>query len=193
MTPTLTPTFFKTSAAFRAWLTKNHATKTETLLGFYRIDAGLAGIAYQEAVDEALCFGWIDGVVKKIDDVSYSHRFTPRTAKSIWSLVNLRHVERLLVAGRMTPAGVRAYEARDAARTGIYAFENKSVVFGAAEEKRFRANKPAWNFWEAQPPGWKRTATHWVMSAKQEATRERRLAELIADSARGVRLGTGKK
>lgn len=186
-------TFFKTPAAFRTWLSKHHALKAELIVGFYRKDSGLGGMSYQEAVDEALCFGWIDGIKKKIDETSYTHRFTPRKDRSIWSNVNVAHAERLIAAGRMMPAGIRAYEARAASRTGIYAFENKSVVFDAASEKHFRANARAWKFWEAQPPGWRRTTTHWVMSAKQEATRERRLTELIADSARGVRLGAEKK
>lgn len=189
----MTATFFKTPAEFRRWLSKHHAKETELLVGFYRKDTGLGGITYAEALDEALCFGWIDGIKKKRDEVSYTHRFTPRKPRSIWSNINVQHVERLTAAGRMMPAGIRAYEARDVERTGVYSFEKQDHAFDAALEKKFRANKRAWKFWEAQPPGYRRVSTHWVMSAKQAETRERRLAQLIADSASGVRLGVAKK
>jgi uncharacterized protein YdeI (YjbR/CyaY-like superfamily) len=185
-------TFFKTPVEFRRWLTKHHASETELLVGFYRKGTGLGGITYGEALDEALCFGWIDGIKKKHDDVSYTHRFTPRKPRSIWSNINARHVERLTAAGRMTPAGIRAFEAREIQRTGVYSFEKKDHAFDATLEKKFRANKPAWKFWEAQPPGYRRVSTHWVMSAKQAETRERRLLQLVRDSANGLRLGVVK-
>jgi uncharacterized protein YdeI (YjbR/CyaY-like superfamily) len=187
------PIFFETSAEFRRWLTKHHASETELLVGFYRKDTGLGGITYAEALDEALCFGWIDGIKKKLNDVSYTHRFTPRKTRSIWSLVNIKHAERLIAADRMMPAGIRAYEAREVERTGVYSFEQKDHAFDIALEKKFRANKRAWKFWEVQPPGYRRLSIHWVMSAKQVETRERRLAQLIADSSNGVRLGVAKK
>jgi uncharacterized protein YdeI (YjbR/CyaY-like superfamily) len=189
----MSATFFKTPAEFRRWLSKHHASEAELLVGFYRKDTGLGGITYAEALDEALCFGWIDGLKKKLDDVSYTHRFTPRKPRSIWSNINIEHVKRLTAAGRMMPAGVRAYEARKSERTGLYSFEQKDHAFDPALEKKFRANKRAWTFWETQPPGYRRVSTHWVMSAKQAETRERRLAQLIADSASGVRLGVAKK
>lgn len=191
----MTPNFFTTQNEFRRWLSKHHKSATELIVGFYRIDSGKGGLTYPQALDEALCFGWIDGVRRKVDDLSFSVRFTPRKAGSIWSLVNVGHVERLIAAKRMTPAGMRAFEARVAHKTGIYSFEQKKHEFEPAQEKQFRANKKAWRFWEAQPPGYKRVSTHWVTSAKQEATRQRRLAQLIADSAAGQRLGivTGKK
>jgi uncharacterized protein YdeI (YjbR/CyaY-like superfamily) len=189
----MTPIFFKTPAEFRRWLTKHHASETELLAGFYRKDSGLGGITYGEALDEALCFGWIDGIKKKLDEVSYTHRFTPRKPRSTWSNINVRHVQRLTAAGRMMPAGLRAYEARETERTGVYSFEKTAHVFDTLLEKEFRANKRAWTFWEAQPPGYRRVSTHWVMSAKQAETRERRLAQLIADSASGLRLGVAKK
>jgi uncharacterized protein YdeI (YjbR/CyaY-like superfamily) len=187
--------FFASQAEFGRWLSKHHATEKELLVGFNRIDSGLGGLTYAQALDEALCFGWIDGVRRKVDDNSFSIRFTPRKPGSIWSLINVRHVERLLAAGSMKSAGIKAFEARVAAKTGIYSFEQKKHEFEPAQEKLFRANKKAWKFWEAQPPGYKRVSTHWVTSAKQEATRVRRLAQLIADSAAGQRLGivTGKK
>ncbi|MEQ1518143.1 MAG: YdeI/OmpD-associated family protein, partial [Usitatibacteraceae bacterium] len=190
---TQTPTFFKTAKAFRVWLGKNHARESELLLGFYRKDTGLGGITYPEAVDEALCFGWIDGVKKRLDDVSYTQRFTPRKPRSIWSLINVAHVERLTAAGRMSPSGIRAFEAREAARTGIYSFERETQVLDAAFEKTFRANRSAWKFWQSQPPGYRKVCLHWVMMAKQAATRERRLTALIEVSAAGTRLGVDKK
>lgn len=152
-------------------------------------------MTYAQALDEALCFGWIDGVRRKVDDNSFSIRFTPRKPGSIWSLINVGHAERLLAAGSMKPAGIKAFEARTAAKTGIYSFEQKKHEFEPAQEKLFRANKQAWKFWESQPPGYKRVSTHWVTSAKQEETRARRLAQLIADSSAGQRLGVaaGKK
>ncbi len=183
-------TFFVSAAEFRKWLKSHHATHTELLLGFYskRKGLGLGGITYAEALDEALCFGWIDGVRRNVDDVSYSIRFTPRKNGSIWSLINVKHVERLLAAKRMTVAGIKAFEARQAHKTGIYSFEQKKHALEPAQEKQFRANKNAWAFWETQPPGYKRISMHWVTSAKQEATRARRLAQLIADSEAGLRL-----
>lgn len=188
-------TFFASPHEFRNWLKKHHAKNTELLVGFYSKGSGLGGITYAEALDEALCFGWIDGVRRNVDEVSYSIRFTPRKTGSIWSLINVKHVERLLAAKRMANAGIKAFDARKAHKTGIYSFEQKKHALEPAQEKTFRANKKAWAFWEAQPPGYKRVSTHWVTSAKQEETRARRLAQLIADSAAGHRLGvvTGKK
>ena len=188
-------TFFESPRAFRAWLKSDHAKKTELLVGIYGKNSGKGGITYAEALDEALCFGWIDGVRKNVDEVSYSIRFTPRKSGSIWSLINVAHVERLLAANRMTAAGIKAFEARKPHKTGIYSFEQKKHALESAQEQKFRANKKAWAFWELQPPGYRRVSMHWVTSAKLEATRERRLAQLIADSAAGLRLGVvvGKK
>ncbi len=182
-------TFFTLPADFRVWLKSHHAKSTELLVGFYSRGSGLGGMTYAEALEEALCFGWIDGVRRNVDEVSYSIRFTPRKSSSIWSLINVKHVERLLAAKRMTAAGIKAFEARQAHKIGIYSFEQKKHAFEPAQEKQFRANKRAWIFWDAQPPGYKRVSTHWVTSAKQEATRARRLAQLIADSEAGLRLG----
>ena len=188
-------TFFASPAEFRTWLRKNHAIVAALTIGFYRNDSGKGGMTYPQALEEALCFGWIDGVRRKRDDVSFSIRFTPRKAGSIWSLINVGHVERLMAADRMAAPGMKAFEARQAHKTGIYSFEQETHAFGAALEKTFRAHKMAWAFWQAQPPGYRRVATHWVTSAKREATRLRRLAQLMADSAAGNRLGlvTGKK
>lgn len=182
-------TFFKTAADFRAWLEKNHATAKELHVGAYKKASGLGGMTYLESVDEALCFGWIDGVVRKIDDVSFSHRFTPRKPGSIWSNVNVAHVARLTAAGKMHAAGLAAYAARSETKTGIYAFERTAEPeLPAAFAKKFRAQKTAWKFFQAQPPGYRRLVLHHIVTAKQPATRERRLAQLIAASAAGKRI-----
>jgi uncharacterized protein YdeI (YjbR/CyaY-like superfamily) len=179
---------FPSSVDFRRWLEHNHASTTELWVGFYRKDSDQGGLTYPEAVDEALCFGWIDGIRKKVDPDSYTNRFTPRRSGSIWSLVNIDHVKRLTAAGKMHPAGLKAFAARLAHRTGVYAFEQKSHKLSAAYEKKFRANRKAWAFFTAQAPWYQRTAIHKVTSPKQEATRLRWLDLLMADSARGKRL-----
>ena len=183
------PRFFKSQSEFRKWLEKNHAKETELLLGFYKKGSGKASVTYPEAVDEALCFGWIDGVRRRISDDAYVQRFTPRKAKSIWSNVNVRHVERLKKEGRMAPAGLKAYELKDPKRIGVYSFENRPRYLSPAYEKLFRSNKKAWEFFEKQPPGYKRLMIFRVMEGKQEETRQRRLAQLIEASAKGVRYG----
>jgi uncharacterized protein YdeI (YjbR/CyaY-like superfamily) len=183
------PTFFELPAAFRDWLEKNHDKAAELLLGFYKKESGKPSITWQESVDQALCFGWIDGVRRRIDDSSYSIRFTPRRKGSIWSAVNIRRASELSKQGLMCPAGVRAFEQRDEEKSRIYSYERESAAFSPAYEKKFRANKKAWRFFNEQPPGYRRVATHFVMSAKQEETRVRRLARLIRDSAHGRRIG----
>jgi len=182
------PLFFATATAFRRWLEKNHGKASELWIGFYKVHSGKKGLTYAEAVDEALCFGWIDGLVKRFDDAAFMQRFTLRKAKSTWSEINIRKVEALKKAGRIAPPGLAAFNQRDPARIGLYSFENRNPVFDAAAGTLFRAQKKAWAFFEAQPPGYRRTATHWVMSAKRKETRERRLGRLIADSASGKRL-----
>ncbi len=185
------PKFFATPAAFRAWLEQNHAARTELWVGYYKKASGRGGMVYREALDEALCYGWIDGLVKSIDAGRYMQRFTPRRLGSIWSNINVAHVARLSAAGRMQPAGLAAFAARQASKTGIYAFEQRPEKFPATLEKIFRANRIAWIFWQTQPPGYRRTAIWWVISAKQEATRERRLARLISFCSAGKRLDAG--
>lgn len=180
--------FFKTREEFRAWLAKNHDTKTELVLGFYKKGAAKKGIAYTDAVDEAICYGWIDGVRRSIDESSYNTRFTPRRPKSIWSAVNIAKVEELVAEGRMAEPGMRVFEARDPAKTNLYAFEQQTVAFDAERAKRFEANERAWRYFEAQPPGYRRLATWYVMSAKREETRDRRLATLIEISEQKLRL-----
>lgn len=183
------PKYFRDAAAFRRWLEKHHAAAAELWVGFYKKGATRRGITYAEAVDEALCFGWIDGVRNGIDAERYTNRFTPRRPRSNWSDVNTRRVEELIAEGRMHPAGLAAFESREAARSGVYSFENRGASTLTPEQQaRFRRNKAAWNFFEAQPPGYRKTAIWWVVSARREETREKRLTTLIDDSANGLRI-----
>ncbi|MEO8624404.1 MAG: YdeI/OmpD-associated family protein [bacterium] len=182
------PRFFKTPEDFRAWLQKNHLTKTELLVGFYKRASGRQSITWPESVDEALSFGWIDGVRKSVDESSYTIRFTPRKARSIWSDINIAKVKVLIEEGRMSPAGLAAWTLRDEARSGIYSFERKAATFDAAAERQFKQNARAWSFFQAQPAGYRRVVAHYVSSAKREETRARRLAALIEYSANGERI-----
>lgn len=182
------PKFFATPEKFRAWLEKNHATESELLVGFYKRDSGKASITWPESVDEALCVGWIDGVRKSIDDASYTIRFTPRKLKSKWSSVNIKRVAELTKLGRIQPAGLAVFEKRHASQSEGYSYERKEAHLDAAMEKHFRANKAAWTFWEKQPPYYRRTLAWWVISAKREETRAKRLEQLIAASAEGRRI-----
>jgi uncharacterized protein YdeI (YjbR/CyaY-like superfamily) len=183
------PKFFSSPEQFREWLAKNHDTTSELLVGFHKKDSGKKSVTYSQALDEALCFGWIDGVRRSLDDVSYTIRFTPRKPRSIWSNVNVRHVERLTNEGRMAEPGIKAYALRDPERTGIYAFENRPREFSPEFEKKFRANKRAWEFFQTEPPSIRRVCIFWVMSAKKEETRVRRLEQLIDSSSKGLRRG----
>jgi len=182
-------THFKSASAFREWLEVNHARVNELWVGFFKKDSGKGGLTYAEAVDEALCFGWIDGLKKRVDQLSYTHRFTPRQPKSNWSRINIAHVERLKEAGRMTTAGLKSYAAREPERSGVYSFENAPRALGPADEKQFKADKAAWEFFRRQPPGYQRIAIWFVTSAKKPETRARRLTRLIAESRSGRRLG----
>jgi uncharacterized protein YdeI (YjbR/CyaY-like superfamily) len=180
-----TPRYFTTPQAFRAWLAKHHDRRTELWVGFRRRSTARASITWDEAVEEALCVGWIDGIRKSVDEDSYAIRFTPRKAGSTWSAVNVRRVDELVRAGRMQPPGLKAFEACAPERTGVYAYERARATLDPASERAFRANRAAWEFWQSRPPGYRRTATWWVVSAKREETRQRRLATLIDDSAHG--------
>jgi uncharacterized protein YdeI (YjbR/CyaY-like superfamily) len=179
------PLFFISIDGWRAWLAAHHASEKEVLLGLHKRASGRPSITWAQAVEEALCFGWIDGVRRPIDPESYSIRFTPRRPRSIWSAVNIDKAERLIAAGRMEPAGLRAFQARSEDRSRIYAFEQGEVELPAQALERLRADARAWSFWESRPPGYKRIASWWVISAKREQTRERRLATLIEDCAAG--------
>jgi uncharacterized protein YdeI (YjbR/CyaY-like superfamily) len=183
-------TYFKTPADLRKWFKANHLKAEELWVGFYKRGSGQASITWPESVDEALCFGWIDGVRRSLGDDAYTIRFTPRKATSIWSAINVGKVTELEKLGKMQDAGRRAFAARTAAKTGVYSFErNEAAKLTAAQEKALRANHKAAAFFDAQPPWYRRTATHWVISAKREETRARRLAQLIADSAAGRTIG----
>ena len=183
------PTFFEAPAAFRQWLEKNHDKESELLVGFYKKDSGRPSITWPESVDQALCFGWIDGVRRRIDEISYSIRFTPRKRASTWSAINIGRATELTRLGLMRPAGAKAFEQRSDDKSRIYSYENAPRTLPRADEKRFRANKKAWKYFNDQPPSYRRVAIYWILSAKKEETRERRLATLIDDSAHSRRLG----
>jgi uncharacterized protein YdeI (YjbR/CyaY-like superfamily) len=179
---------FETPARLRAWFAKNHATEPELVLAFWKLGSGKPSVTYQEALDEALCVGWIDGVRRRVDDESYTIRFTPRRARSIWSAVNLARVKVLEKEGRMKDAGRKALAERDPALQDKYAHEQEAVAFDAAQQKAFKADKAAWAWFSEQTEGYRRIATWHVVSAKKAETRARRLAELIARSAKSERL-----
>jgi uncharacterized protein YdeI (YjbR/CyaY-like superfamily) len=180
------PTFFATPAKFRAWLEQNHDKCQELIVGFYKRDSGKPSITWPESVDAALCYGWIDDVRKSIDGDSYTIRFTPRQPASTWSGINIKRVAELKKLGLMKPAGLAAFERRSEKKSQIYSYEQRErAAFDPASEKKFKANKRAWQFFQAQPPWYRRTSTYWVMTAKKEETRQKRLATLIRDSAQG--------
>jgi uncharacterized protein YdeI (YjbR/CyaY-like superfamily) len=184
------PIFFETPAHFRAWLEEHHEARRELLVGFYKKGSKRPSMTWPQSVDEALCFGWIDGIRRGIDDESYSIRFTPRKPTSNWSSVNIARVAELTKDGRMRPAGLEAFERRSEKRSGIYAYEQrKTARLSADQQREFMENDAAWSFFQAQPPGYRQNATYWVVSAKREETRRKRLATLIEDSASGRRLG----
>jgi uncharacterized protein YdeI (YjbR/CyaY-like superfamily) len=183
------PVFFATPADWRAWLDEHHADEREVLVGFRKKGSGRPSITWPESVDEALCFGWIDGVRRRIDDESYSIRFTPRKPRSIWSAVNVARVAELTEQGRMQPAGLAAFARRSDERSGVYAYERgEDAVLPEAYERRLRENAAAAEFFDRQPPSYRKVALHWVVSAKKEETRLRRLDQLVAESAQGRRL-----
>jgi uncharacterized protein YdeI (YjbR/CyaY-like superfamily) len=184
------PTFFESQSEFRQWLKKNHDMAKELWVGYYKKGTGLPSMTWPESVDEALCFGWIDGIRKSIDDTSYKIRFTPRRPGSNWSAVNVKRVQELTALGLMHEAGLKAFEKREDKKTGLYAYENRPAELPDEYAKEFRANKKAWEFFQAQSPSYRRTCIWWVVSAKQEQTRQKRLATLIADSEKGEKSGT---
>ena len=175
-------TFFAKQSGFRNWLKKNHKKETELIVGFYKVGSGKPSITWPQSVDEALCFGWIDGVRTSIDKDSYQILFTQRKPKSIWSAINIKKVEDLTKQGLMQPTGIAAFEKRTAERSKVYSFENDEMEFTPDFEKKFKANKRAWAYFQLLAPSYKKTSKHWVMSAKQEATRLKRLDQLIEES-----------
>jgi uncharacterized protein YdeI (YjbR/CyaY-like superfamily) len=193
----LKPTFMRSPTTLREWFDAHHEAATEIWVGFYKRHTGEASVTWPEAVDEALCVGWIDGVRQSLDNRSYGIRFTPRRTGSIWSAVNIKRVAALTADGRMQPRGLAIFAARDAKRAGLYAYENRPRRLEGSYAAALRKDRAAWAFYQAQPPWYQRTATWWVMSAKKEETRQRRLAALIVASAGERRLGAvdvgGKK
>ena len=183
------PVYFASQKAWRAWLEKNHDKSDGLLVGLAKTGSGLPHIGYAEVLDEALCFGWIDGRRHSIDDKRWMIRFSPRRRGSIWSAINVKHIDRLTKAGKMAPPGIATFEGRDRAKERSYSFENQNAAFSADEEKAFRANKAAWAFFEKMPRSYRHPATWWIVSAKKPETRQRRLAILIADSAAGRKVG----
>lgn len=185
----MAPTFFEAPSLFRAWLERHHSTATELLVGFHKVDSGRPSMSWPDSVDEALCFGWIDGVRRRLDDAAYTIRFTPRRKNSIWSRVNLAKVEVLIAGGRMHEAGMAVYEARSPERSGVYSFEQSTpLVFSEEQRREFERVPKALHFFEGLPPGYRRTITFWVLSAKQLSTRSRRLSQLIEACAEERRL-----
>ncbi len=183
------PIFFKRGAEYRAWLEKNHESARELWIGYWKKSTGKPSLTWQETVDESLCFGWIDGIRKGIDTDSFKQRVTPRRPTSIWSKVNIRHVARLTEVGRMRPAGLAAFENRDRTKAYSYEQDRDQIPLGPTYEAQLKKNRKAWEFFEQQPPYYRRVAGWYVMSAKKEETRQKRLAILIRDSAAGERIG----
>ncbi len=173
------PTFFESPSDLRKWLTKNHATAVELWVGYYKKASGKPSITWPESVDEALCYGWIDGIRKSIDDVSYMIRFSPRKPRSIWSAINIRRAEYLLSEGRMKPAGLKAFEARQENRSGIYSYEQRPEQLDEPYASTLRKNKAAHAYFESRPPSYRRAVIWWIISAKREETRQKRLEQLI--------------
>ena len=175
------PTHFPTEADFRRWLKSNHETAPELLVGFWKKGTGKPSIDWPQARDQALCFGWIDGVRKSLGDDAYTIRFTPRRKGSIWSKVNVDRFKALTADGQMTPAGEQAYE-ENKHKSGLYSYEKPLAALEAVETRLFRKNKKAWNYWEAQPPGYRKLVLNWITTARKPDTRAKRLATLIEDS-----------
>lgn len=182
------PTFFRTPSAFREWLEKHHGQARELLVGYHKRDSGRPSITWPESVDEALCYGWIDGVRRSIDDVSYSIRFTPRRSGSIWSSVNIARARALIEQGRMQPGGLAAFQARRENKSGIYSYEQRPVELPEPYARLLKKRREAWDFFHAQPASYRRAVIWWIVSAKKEETRLKRLDKLAAHSAQGQRL-----
>jgi uncharacterized protein YdeI (YjbR/CyaY-like superfamily) len=182
----MTATFFSTQAEFRKWLEKHHKNDTELIVGYYKIASGKSSMTWSQSVDQALCFGWIDGVRKSIDNDSYQIRFTQRKPTSIWSAINIKKIEVLTKQGLMQPAGLASFENRKENESKIYSYENEEVKFSPELTKQFKANKNAWDYFQSLAPSYRKYSTYWVMSAKQATTKLKRLNELIADSQAGT-------
>jgi uncharacterized protein YdeI (YjbR/CyaY-like superfamily) len=184
----MTTIFFTNQASFRMWLEENHKTETELLVGFYKKNSGKANMSWSQSVDEALCFGWIDGVRRSIDEDSYCIRFTPRRSSSTWSSVNINKVEELIKLGLMQPAGLEIYKQRKEEKTGVASYERRAKKLDEYLEIKFKANRIAWEFFSKQAPSYQKTIIHWIMTAKQESTRHLRLDKTIFESEKQKRL-----
>ena len=180
--------YFKSPSEFREWLAKNHGTTRQLWVGYYKKSSGRPSMTWPESVDEALCFGWIDGIRKRVDDLRYTIRFTPRKRGSVWSAINIKRAEALRDRGLMKQSGVVAFNARKENKSGIYSYEQRSDNLHAPYQEKLRQDKTAWNFFHAQPPSYRKAVSWWVVSAKQEATRLKRLEKLRKESARQKRL-----
>ena len=180
---------FKTQAAFRKWLEQHHGSETELILRLYKVHALHKGIGYRQALEEALCWGWIDGVVRSLDADSFQQRYSPRKAKSNWSRVNIKRMKELIAKGKAAPPGIVAFERRDKIAAAPYSFENRNITLAPAFMKRLKANPKAWTFFQSEPPGYRRTTVFWVMQAKKEETREKRFRTMLDRMAQGERMG----
>jgi uncharacterized protein YdeI (YjbR/CyaY-like superfamily) len=180
--------YFESATQFREWLDKNHATASEILVGYHKVSTGVPSMTWAQSVDEALCYGWIDGVRRGVDAHRYTIRFTPRKRTSIWSAGNIKHVGELMAEDRMQPSGLAAFEARREDRSRVYSFEQESIDLPPDLEQRFKENSAAWSNFHAMPPSYRKPALWWVISAKQDSTRQRRFETLIADSANGLKI-----
>jgi uncharacterized protein YdeI (YjbR/CyaY-like superfamily) len=180
--------FFPTQKHLRKWFEKNHKKEKELLAGFYKVSSGKPSVTWSESVDEALCFGWIDGIRRSIDDESYCIRFTPRNPKSNWSAINIKKVEELTKLGLMKPEGLKAFSLRKENKSKVYSYENPIVELDKSIEKKFKANKQAWKYFKSTAPSYQKITTRWIMSAKQETTRLKRAEELIRDCAAGKKI-----
>ena len=179
-------THFDEPEAFRAWLSRHHSERDELWVGFWKKSTGRSSITWSESVDEALCFGWIDGIRKRVDDEAYTIRFTPRRPRSTWSLRNMQRYQALEAEGRIEPAGAEAYRRRTEVNSGVYSFEQQvPAALSDDYAARLQADAAAWADWQSRPPGYRKQVSHWIMSAKRESTRERRLKSLIEDCAAG--------
>jgi uncharacterized protein YdeI (YjbR/CyaY-like superfamily) len=183
------PKAFKTQDDFRAWLQKHHASKTELILRLYKVHALHKGIGYTQALEEALCWGWIDGVVRSLDADSFQQRYSPRKPRSNWSRINIERMEELIAAGKAAPPGIAAFERRDKIAVAPYSFENRNITLSPAFLKRLKANPRAWKFFQSEPPGYRRTTVFWVMQAKKAETREKRFRVMLDRMAKGERMG----
>ena len=181
----MSPIFFRSQSEFRKWLKKSHLEATEVWVGMYKVRTGKPSITWSQAVDEALCFGWIDSVVRRIDDERHMQRFTPRKPSSIWSAKNIKRIAELIDEDKVSAHGRKVFNERDPRRQNLYSSEQQNIAFTAEQEKLFRRNRKAWAYFQSKPVSYRRPATWWVISAKREETRARRLAQLIEDSAAG--------